>query len=157
MKWFFGSKDDLADAHAVRRAVFLDEQGIAEADEFDGTDAQAVHLVIYDEDIPVCTGRVLVEEFKIGRVSTVMTHRGRGLATGLMQALIQACLQMGGRRQTVHAQTAAQGFYEKLGFTPIGEVFTEAGIPHIAMEHFGSASSCGGGGGGHTCTGCGRH
>jgi predicted GNAT family N-acyltransferase len=64
---------------------------------------------------------------------------------------------MGGRRQIVHAQTHCREFYEKLNFAAFGEEFMDAGIPHIAMEHYGSANTCGGKGGGHTCTGCGKH
>ncbi|MCL2224446.1 MAG: GNAT family N-acetyltransferase [Defluviitaleaceae bacterium] len=153
LKWFMGEKEDLSEVHAIRREVFVEEQACPEEEEFDGTDGSCVHLLIYDNDIPVCTGRVFISEeyFKIGRVATVMTHRGRGIATGLMQSLINACVAMGGTRQIIHAQTTAKGFYETLGFTAYGEEFDEAGIRHIAMEHFGGAKKCGDGG---HCGGC---
>jgi len=160
MKWFFGEKENLGDAHSIRRQVFMEEQGVSEADEMDGTDGACIHLIVYDGDIPVSTGRILITDndmdFIIGRVATVKTHRGQGLATGVMEALIEACVQMGGNRQILNAQIASRGFYEKLGFTTYGDEFQEAGIPHIAMEHFGSIKSCGGGSGGH-CGGCGKH
>lgn len=147
MKWFMGDKDDLSDVHAIRRAVFCDEQGLTETQEFDGTDGACVHLVLFDNGEAVSTGRVFIgDEYKIGRVATVMTHRGRGLATSVMQTLIGACVAMGGTRQVLHSQIAARGFYEKLGFTAYGEEFEEEGIPHIAMEHFGGAKTCGSGG-----------
>jgi hypothetical protein len=41
-----------------------------------------------------------------------------------------------------------------LGFTAYGEEFEEAGILHVAMEHFGGAGKCGEGGG--HCGGCGK-
>jgi len=37
----------LADAYAVRRAVFIEEQGVSEAEEMDGLDEQAIHFVAY--------------------------------------------------------------------------------------------------------------
>lgn len=37
----------LADAHTVRRAVFIREQGVSEADEMDGRDGDASHVVAY--------------------------------------------------------------------------------------------------------------
>jgi predicted GNAT family N-acyltransferase len=46
---------------------------------------------------------------------------------------------MGGERQVVHAQLPVRGFYEKLGFTAYGDVYEEAGIPHISMERFGDS------------------
>ena len=159
MRWFFGEKEDLGDAHRIRREVFINEQGVSEADEMDGTDSACIHLVVYDTDTPVSTGRILITDndmdFIIQRVATVKSHRGQGLATGIMEALIEACVQMGGTRQILNAQISARGFYEKLGFTAYGDEFDEAGIPHVAMEHFGSIKSCGGGSGGH-CGGCGK-
>ena len=155
MKWFMGEKDDLADVHAVRREVFMGEQGLSPEEEFDGTDASCVHLLFYDGDAPVCTGRIFIGDdfFKIGRVATLAAFRGRGIAKKLMQTLINACVSMGGTRQIVHAQIVARGFYESLGFVAYGEEFDEAGIPHVAMEHFGGAKMCGSGG---HCGGCGK-
>jgi len=152
-KWFKGEKDDLTDVYAIRREVFMEEQNCPEEEEFDGTDGDCLHLAIYENEIPVCTGRVLIgtDSFKIGRVATVMSHRGRGIATSLMKSLINACVAMGGHRKIIHAQLTARGFYESLGFTAYGDEFEEAGIPHIAMEHFGGAGC---GSGGH-CGGCG--
>ena len=143
MKWIFGDKD-LEDAHTIRREVFINEQGISEAEEYDGTDAACVHLVAYENDCPIATGRIMIlnQDYVIGRVAVLKAHRGRQLGVGIMQALINACCEMGGERQILHAQLSARGFYEKLGFTPYGEEFDEAGIPHIAMEHFGPVKCC---------------
>jgi predicted GNAT family N-acyltransferase len=38
------------------------------------------------------------------------------------------------RRAILHAQLSAEGFYIREGFTPVGGVFDEAGIPHRKME-----------------------
>jgi len=145
MQWFFGDREALTDAHTIRRVVFIEEQNVPEADELDGTDHACIHLVAYDGETPVSTGRIMVtrEDFIIGRVATIKSHRGQGIATGVMQALIDACVTMGGERQILHAQTHARKFYEKLGFTAYGEEFDDAGIPHIAMEHFGTERQCG--------------
>jgi len=144
LRWFFGDKQDLFDAHAIRRAVFIEEQNVPEAEELDGTDSACIHLVAYDDETPVSTGRIMITngDFVIGRVATIQSHRGRGIATGVMQALINSCVTMGGQRQVLHAQTHARSFYEKLGFTAFGEEFLDAGIPHIAMEHFGTEKQC---------------
>ena len=143
MKWFFGDQG-LDDAYAIRREVFVHEQGLSEAEEFDGTDGACAHLVAYENDIPIATGRIMItgQDYKIGRVAVLKAHRGKQLGLGLMQALIEACCAMGGERQILHAQTHVRGFYEKLGFTAYGEEFEEAGIPHIAMEHVGPARNC---------------
>ena len=144
LRWFFGDRD-LEDAYAIRREVFVHEQNVSEAEEYDGTDGSCVHLVAYENDAPVATGRIMItnDDYVIGRVAVLKSHRGQQLGLGIMQALIDACCTMGSQRQTLHAQTHARGFYEKLGFDAYGEEFDEAGIPHIAMEHFGSARCCG--------------
>ena len=143
LKWFFGDKD-LEDAYSIRQAVFVQEQAISEAEEYDSTDGACIHLVAYENDVPIATGRIMIlgEDYIIGRVAVIKAHRGRQLGVGIMQALINACHEMGGERQILHAQTHARGFYEKLGFTTYGEEFEEAGIPHIAMEHLGPARNC---------------
>ena len=154
MQFFFGETDDLTDAHAIRRTVFIEEQGIPESEEYDGTDNACIHVVAYEDEIPVSTGRVMVNppvgaidpgsgavithnDFIIGRVATLKSHRGKGLGGAVVESLIKACMVMGGERQILHAQTSARHFYETIGFTAYGEEFDEAGIPHIAMEHFG--------------------
>jgi len=145
LKWIFGDKG-LEDAHAIRREVFVQEQNVSEAEEYDGTDGSCIHLVAYENNTPVATGRIMIsgDDFIIGRVAVVKSHRGQDLGLGIMQALIDACYTMGGetQRQSLHAQTHARGFYEKLGFTPYGEEFEEAGIMHIAMERYGPARCC---------------
>ena len=145
VKWLMGDKDDLSEVYAIRTKVFVEEQDCPPEEEFDGTDGACVHLLMYCDEVPVSTGRIYIGDdyFKIGRVATLMEYRGRGLATGIMQTLIGACVAMGGDRQIIHAQIPARGFYEKLGFVAYGEEFEEAGIPHIAMEHFGDAKKCG--------------
>jgi predicted GNAT family N-acyltransferase len=138
-QWFVGG-EALTDAHTIRRKVFVEEQGIREADEFDGTDDACIHLVVYDSaDAPVATGRIQItlDEFNIGRVAVLPSQRGKGYGVFVMQILIHACFSMGGERQTVNAQLSAQGFYQKLGFAACGEAYDKAGISHITMERFG--------------------
>ena len=140
-QWFIGDKD-LADAHKVRRKVFIEEQGIDEALEIDGTDGGCIHLVVYDENgVPAATGRIVVNsgDFSVGRVAVLPEYRKKGYGTLVMQVLINACYSMGSERQYLHSQVSARGFYEKLGFTTYGEEFEDAGIPHISMEHFGDS------------------
>ena len=143
--WFFGDKDGLEDAHYIREEVFVKEQHVPMEAEHDGTDKNAIHLVAYEGITPVSTGRILItrDDFIIGRVATLKPYRGRGIATGIMDALINACVTMGGDRKILHAQLTARTFYESLGFEAYGEEFMDAGIAHIAMEHYGTNKKCG--------------
>lgn len=126
--------DDIATCHALRRVVFINEQGVSEADEVDGQDDQALHLIAFIDDVPAGTARILVNNgvAKIGRVCVLQAHRG----TGMGAALIRKCLEVS-RGKAVQAklgaQTHALGFYEALGFQVIGPIYDDAGIPHRDM------------------------
>ncbi|MCL2708936.1 MAG: GNAT family N-acetyltransferase [Defluviitaleaceae bacterium] len=143
-KWSFG-ECGIDDALRIRRAVFIEEQGIAESDEMDGTDRSCAHFVAYGDDgEPAATGRILItnDTFFIGRVAVLAKLRGQGYGTLVMNTLIDACHMMGGESQTVHAQTSAIKFYEKLGFRRVGGVFAEAGIDHVTMVREGGPRGC---------------
>lgn len=74
--------------------------------------------------------------FHIGRVAILSTYRAQGLGRELMQFILDFCKQASPENQIViHAQTTRQRFYEHLGFTATGDVFMDAGIPHIEMWH----------------------
>jgi predicted GNAT family N-acyltransferase len=52
---------DIATCLALRRSVFIDEQGVSEADEIDDLDAVAVHLLAMLGGRPVGSARLLVQ------------------------------------------------------------------------------------------------
>ncbi len=129
--------EDVASCLALRRTVFIEEQGVPEADELDGTDVGALHLLAQMNGRPVGTARVVIfgATGKIGRVCVLPEQRG----TGLGARLIGACLdllqtQNGVTRAVLGAQTQALGFYQALGFEPFGAIYDDAGIPHQDME-----------------------
>ncbi|VDS07242.1 putative N-acetyltransferase YjcF [Paracoccus haematequi] len=128
--------DDLAACHALRRAVFIEEQGVSEAEELDDKDAGAIHLLARRDGRPVGTARILLQgdTGKIGRVCVVAQARGTGLGAALIRAALDALRDRPGiTRAKLGAQTHALGFYEKLGFTAFGPVYDDAGIPHRDM------------------------
>ncbi|PZX18776.1 putative GNAT family N-acyltransferase [Palleronia aestuarii] len=136
MSVLVGVTDDLETCLELRRAVFIDEQGVSEADERDGRDADAVHLLARRDGIAVGCARILVGggTGKIGRVCVLPSERG----TGLGRALILGCLDVLAARGDVTraklgAQIHALGFYERLGFVPEGEEYDDAGILHRDM------------------------
>jgi len=146
-EWILGiNKADLTDVHAIRNAVFCEEQQIDESIERDELDPSAIHVLVSYDDIPAATGRLLVmtEQFTIGRVAVLPQFRGKGLGDLVVRLLIRAAYNMGVRQQWAHVQLPVRGFYEKLGFVPHGEIYEEAGIPHITMVHEGDVhGSCG--------------
>lgn len=129
--------DDIPTCQALRRVVFIDEQGVSEADEVDGLDGRAIHLLAWDGDCPVGTARLLVKGAvgKIGRVCVLPEVRGSGLGAALIGAALEVLRRQPGVAEAhLGSQSHATGFYEKLGFVAEGEEFLDAGIPHRHMR-----------------------
>ena len=127
---------DIVLCRALRRVVFIEEQGVSEADELDDKDDEAVHLLAREGSLALGSARLLVEgdTGKIGRVCVLPQGRGRGIGAALIRAGVAHFRQSGDlARVKLGAQTHALGFYEALGFHAIGEVYDDAGIPHRDM------------------------
>ncbi len=128
---------DIATCQRLRRTVFIEEQGVSEADEVDGLDEGAIHLLAWSGERAVGTARLLVkgETGKIGRVCVLSEARGTGLGAALiLAALDELRRQPGVRTAVLGSQSHATGFYEKLGFVVEGEEFLDAGIAHRHMR-----------------------
>lgn len=133
-----GTWDTLGrEAGAIRKQVFVDEQGIPAELEWDAGDALCLHAVAYNRfGLPLATGRLLAHEpgvSKIGRMAVLAAMRGSRVGRAVLDALMQAARQRGDRQVLLHAQSAAAGFYRRAGFEVQGAEFDEAGIPHLAM------------------------
>lgn len=133
-----GRTTDLAACHALRRAVFIEEQHVPEAEEMDDLDASALHLLAWDGDRPVGTARIYIDADgitgKIGRVCVLADRRGTGLGAALIRASLDELRAMPGvTRARLGSQVHAIGFYERLGFSAFGLVYDDAGIPHRDM------------------------
>ncbi|MEV6943644.1 GNAT family N-acetyltransferase [Streptomyces sp. NPDC051172] len=132
---------------AVRKEVFVGEQGVPEDIEYDAYDAVAVHVLAVREDgVPLGTGRLLHGEAaaakvggdltvgSLGRLAVAKEARGLGVGIALVRAIEDAARARGLAAVDLHAQTHALGFYERLGYEAYGPEYPEAGIPHRAMR-----------------------
>ena len=103
---------------AVRKEVFVAEQGVPPEIEYDAYDEGAVHVLAVREDgLPLGTGRLL-----------------HGADAALVRAVEDAARERGLTGVDLHAQTHALGFYERLGYQAYGPEFPDAGMPHRAMR-----------------------
>ena len=120
---------------ALRRAVFVDEQGVDPALEADGFDDDATQFLAWANGIPIGTARLRVVDgtAKAERVAVLDDFRGHGVGLALMNAVEANARAQGHRSLLVHAQEAVVPFYERLGYAAEGATFDEAGIPHRRM------------------------
>ena len=124
-------------ACALRREVFVIEQQIPEAEEFDAQDLTARHLVALSEGRVAGTLRLIAEAemVRIGRVAVAQGFRGRGIAAAMMRFAMAQEAAAGRTRFRLDAQVDKVGFYERLGFVAHGEPFDDgSGIMHLAMR-----------------------
>ncbi len=65
---------------------------------------------------------------------TILTRRKSARGRGLAQVLMARALEIAGDKPLyLHAQDYVTSLYAKFGFERRGELFHEAGIPHVLM------------------------
>lgn len=131
-------------ARDIRQRVFVEEQECPPEEEWDehdwqGSRADARHVVAYEDGRPVGTARWRVAEWegrpaaKLERFAVLPQYRGGGRGRRLVLHLMEEARTAGHRTLVLHAQAHLERFYAELGFETVGERFTEAGIPHVRM------------------------
>ena len=117
----------------VRRRVFIEEQSVPEALEWDGLDENAVHVLASDDtNRPIGCARLLPQG-KIGRMAVLPEWRGHGVGRTMLEKLLALARAQGLSEVSLSAQTHAIPFYEHAGFRVCSEVYDDAGIPHRDM------------------------
>jgi ElaA protein len=131
--------EEVRGAVAVREQVFCREQGVPLAEELDGLDKDALHVIALapDERAVIGTLRLLVagdgQSAKIGRVAVERDWRRRGIAASMLELALARARDLGCLRARLAAQLEAVGLYEQAGFAIESDEFQEAGIAHVWM------------------------
>ncbi|MFF3836896.1 GNAT family N-acetyltransferase [Streptomyces sp. NPDC001930] len=139
--------EDREACFAVRREVFVGEQGVPPELEYDTYDTTAVHVLAVREDgLPLGTGRLLfgadavgktgadASVGSLGRLAVSKAARGLGVGAALVRGIEDVARERGLTAVDLHAQTHALGFYERLGYEAYGPEFPDADMPHRAMR-----------------------
>ncbi len=128
---------DLSDIYTVRYQVFQLEQGIEPSLEFDGKDLNAIHILAHIGKRAIGTVRIRIlnngQTAKLERVAVLSGYRGQGIGSHMVDLAVNLLIHQGIPQVVLHAQLPTEHFYQQLGFTRLGEPFTEAGIPHVKM------------------------
>ena len=93
-----------------------------------------LHLVAVDDGRVVATAVLVPDTFTVRQVCVDPSVARTGLGTRLMEGVLARARDLGATRLTCHARCTARRFYEGLGWTAYGPVFTEVGIDHVAMQ-----------------------
>ena len=121
-------------ALAIRRAVFVEEQGVPAELEADGKDGGSEHFLARQGERAIATARARRTDrgWKIERVAVLGAQRGLGVGMTLVRGVLE--LAPPGLVPYVHAQESALGFWQRAGFVAEGPSFEEAGIRHRWMR-----------------------
>ncbi len=125
--------DSAAALRDVRETVFILEQRVPVALEWDAFDPVSVHVLATAPDgKPVGTARLLPDGH-IGRMAVLKAWRGEGIGSAMLRCLLDKARHSGMTEIKLNAQVAAKNFYAGFGFQETGDEFIDAGIPHISM------------------------
>ena len=128
---------EVADAIALRNAVFVEEQGVPADEDVDGRDDEALHLVAVDDaGTVVGTCRLLVDgpTLKLGRMAVATPRGARASGCGCSTSPTRRRRAAGVERIVLGAQVSAVPLYEQAGYSTRSDVFLDAGIEHVWME-----------------------
>ena len=125
------------DAIDIRNKVFVNEQGFK--DEFDDHESNSTHIVLYDDsNQSIGTCRYYYDANKdciiLGRIAICKNYRNNHYGYDLVSHALDTIQSLGYSTVIVSAQCQAVGFYTKLGFKTIGEIYLDEHCPHIQMK-----------------------
>lgn len=121
----------------IRQTVFVEEQSVPPALEWDDTDEIADHyLAVLPDNTPVAVSRLfpsVTDTAHIGRMAVLPEYRGQGIGALLLRRMMNdAAPQF--QDLFLSAQVHAIPFYEASGFHVCSAPYDDAGIPHVDMR-----------------------
>ena len=134
-RFSYGETEMAEKAFAIRKKVFVQEQGVDPALEYDNEESARHYLLLLGEK-PIATARwrETGKGIKLERFAVLPEFRNRGIGEIILKEVLKDVCPL---EKTIylHSQVAAVSFYERNGFFRVGEKFTEAGIEHYLMEY----------------------
>ena len=136
-KWCDLTKEEVEKIYSLRSEVFIVEQECPYQD-VDGRDAEADHLLLYENNILCGYTRIFpkntyFKEASFGRKVVKKTQRGKGYGHTLVKQSLKYLKNKNENPIKISAQSYLKKFYASHGFTPKGEEYLEDNIPHTAM------------------------
>ena len=114
-----------AGAYAVRIQGMNRQYHISLREEFDEHDGDGSrYIILLDDGYPIATCRfyeINATDVLLGRVVVLPEYRGKGLGSMLIKEAQQWIAELSYQRILIESRIEAVGFYEKLGYTRIGD------------------------------------
>ena len=135
VRFGFSDKELLNISNQIRTTVFVVEQNVDRALEYEYEEEGNFYLLYYNEK-PAATARWRNTEkgIKLERFATLKEYRNKGLGSKLLKKIMNDVLPLN-KTIYLHSQIRAITYYERAGFRKKGERFVEANIEHYLMEY----------------------
>lgn len=129
------NKNDMELCYKLRNDVFTLEQKFDEAIDKDEYDELSNHILVFDNDLPIATARIFLNEdyYKVGRFCVLKEYRGYKIGLQMMKEIIKYIRNTNVKTIKLSAQYHAYKFYEKCGFESVGDIYLEEDVDHILM------------------------
>lgn len=130
------NETELDDLYYQRWLVLRAPLGMDRGTEKDKYDNSAFHLVAVCNDFVIGSARLreLSEELgSIAYLSVLPEFRNQGIGTKLIERLIEKAKEKNLKSLRLMSRMSAFRFYQRLGFSDIGEPFDFLDIPHKFM------------------------
>ena len=133
------TKEQLDTVFKIREEVFVVEQEVDPAEEYDEFEDTSIHFLasVDGQAAGSARWRFTDKGVKLERFAVRMPMRGKGVGQALVKAVVEdiaAHPEAKGKKLYMHAQLAAMPLYAKFGFKQVGEMFEECNILHYKME-----------------------
>lgn len=133
------TEEQLSTVFKIREEVFVIEQEVDPAEEYDEFENTSVHFLAKIEGEPAGTARWRFTQngVKLERFAVLKPLRGKTVGQALVKAVIDDIASQeaaNGKLLYMHAQLTAIPLYERFGFQKAGPMFEECNIQHFKME-----------------------
>ncbi len=129
----WSNADDRITLGMIRERVFIEEQQVPFALEWDEFDNSSMHFLAIVDNQYVATAR-LKHDGQFGRMAVLAEFRHQGIGSALLRCIVQQAQQRQLDQLYCHAQVSALDFYCQHGFVAYGNEFDDAGIAHQTMQ-----------------------
>jgi predicted GNAT family N-acyltransferase len=121
----------------VRKAVFIEEEGISPSLAFDEHDKTVEHILAYLDEQPVATARIRYVDSQLAKIenlAVLSTARGIGIGKKLMENALEIVEQNNIPKVVIDVPENVREFYKKLGFDTLSEKWTYDSISYVEMS-----------------------
>ena len=121
----------------LRKQILREPLGLNFTEDELEKEKDEILIAAFDDDIilgccVLC--KIDVETIRLRQMAVMDTLQGKGIGASIMTFAENLARDKGYKYMIMHARNTAIGFYEKFGYKPKGEEFTEVNLPHHIME-----------------------